>query len=251
MYYVRVFSILEYLCVSIVRFSPVPPVPPRSFEPSPRRTPRYFPETSSRSLLPRPMHQHGADKHTAGTHSIFFFFLLLSGKNMLLLSSLRVAWEVEKQACLPTDGQKEIFIWSPCEVQERTRAYSPGFFRPRQERLVLVAILYPWCFFLPLVVRELGIKKPGEEGEGPSAPQRLLEREITARTERRGRKERNRCECVKYNVTEGLPNTRPTPVVPYAWASWRNDATNAALRFDCDPSWHNYSQTRAKHNLSR
>lgn len=53
------------------------------------------------------------------------FFLLLLGENMLLLSSLRVAREVEKQPCLPTDGQKEIFIWSPCaELQERTRASS-------------------------------------------------------------------------------------------------------------------------------
>jgi len=77
------------------------------------------------------MHQHGADKHTQCRIRFFsrsFLFLFLRpGRNMLLLSPPRVAREVEKQACLPTDGQKEIFIRSPCESPARrgdVRAYS-------------------------------------------------------------------------------------------------------------------------------
>lgn len=128
---------------------------------------------------------------------------------MLLLSSLRVAWEVEKQACLPTDGQKEIFIWSPCRG---SGTYSRVFelFPPTPGTSHAGGDIISMMLLFAMVVRELGIKKPGEEGEGPSAPQRLLEleRETTARTETTEERE-NRCECVKYNVTEGLPNTRP------------------------------------------
>lgn len=45
-----------------------------------------------------------------------------------------------------------------------------------------------------MVVRELGIKNPGEEGEGPSAPQRLLESETTARTEEGKREPLRMCK---------------------------------------------------------
>lgn len=130
---------------------------------------------------------------------------------MLLLSSLRVAREVEKQACLSRLMDKKRYLSGlRAEVQERTCAYSPGFFRPRQDRLTLVAILYPYIsltvvtLFFAAAVRELGIKGPEQggkvvEGRGfESAPQRLLqlERETTARTGSRAEGE-NCGECVK------------------------------------------------------
>lgn len=149
------------------------------------------------------MHQHGADKHTVGTHSVFFYFSPVK----ICCSYLRVTREVEKQACLPTDGQKEIFIWSPCSgTYSRVLA---GLFPPTPGPSHAGGDIISMTFLFAVVVRELGIKDPGEEGEGPSAPQRLLEleRETTARTELREERE-NRCECVKYNVTEGLLRTR-------------------------------------------
>lgn len=101
----------------------------------------------------------------------FFCFYLSAVK--IYCSYLRfVAREVEKQACLPTDGQKEIFIWSPCSrfrnVLARTRQASlpptPG---PSHAGGDIISMM----LLFAAVVRELGIKNPGEEGEGPSAPQ--------------------------------------------------------------------------------
>lgn len=78
---------------------------------------------------------------------------------MLFLSALRVAREVEKQACLPTDGQKEIFIWSPHRgLQERTRRASSAHARTVLRRGGNIISLTVVTLFFAAAVRELGIK---------------------------------------------------------------------------------------------
>ena len=82
---------------------------------------------------------------------------------MLLLSSLRVSREVEKQACLPTDGQKEIFIWSlRAEVQERMCVLAgllPPTSGPSHAGGDIISLSVVTLFFAT-VVCELGIKGP-------------------------------------------------------------------------------------------
>lgn len=116
--------------------------------------------------------------------------------------------------------KRDIYLVSAPGTSSGT--YSPGFFRPRQDSLT------PWWQYYILDRRDalfcrggswIRNKGPGGkvvESGGSSAPQRLLqlERETTARTGSRA--ERENCgECVKYNVTEGLPKCVATPVVLY------------------------------------
>lgn len=150
---------------------------------------------------------------------------------MLLLSSLRVSREVEKQACLPTDGQKEIFIWSLRQgsgTYVRTRRASSAHATPGPSHaggnIISLSVERSFLVFCRggLWIRNKGPEYGDTmvESGGSSAPQRLLqlERETTARTGSRAERE-NRGECVKYNVTEGLPKCVATPVVLYArWA---------------------------------
>lgn len=146
---------------------------------------------------------------------------------MLLLSSYSPR---SRETGVPPDWwtKRDIYLVSAPRFRN-VCVYSLGFFRPRQDRLTLVAILYPWplwrSFFFcrgGLWIRNKGPEVGGKvvESGGSSAPQRLLqlERETTARTGSRAKRE-NCGECVKYNVTEGLPKCVATPVVLYArWA---------------------------------
>lgn len=118
----------------------------------------FFSETTSTSPSPTRTNMaliKPADKHrinTAGTHHSVFYFS--STENMLFLSSFRVAREVEKQACLPTDGQKEIFIWSPRRGDSETYASTrflppptPGSSHAGGDIISLSAVTFLFFFF--------------------------------------------------------------------------------------------------------
>lgn len=173
---------------SASRVSRIPRVPPGGYRGISLE--RLFALSFSLSSVRRPMHKHGADKHRAGTYSFFpsfppFFFLHFASAEICCSYLHRVAREVEKQACLPTDGQKEIFIWSP-RFQERMRVLrrASSAHARTVSRWWRYYILERLLFFFALVVCELGIKGPGTKaakmaGRGergpPSAPQRVLE----------------------------------------------------------------------------
>ena len=132
------------------------------------------------------------------------FFTLPQQKHVALIFASCIPRSRETGVPLPTDGQKEIFIWSlRAEVQERMCVLAgllpptPG---PSHAGGNIISLSVVTLFFAT-VVCELGIKGPSmavryDGREGSSAPQRLLqlERETSARTgstvDCRGRKER-------------------------------------------------------------
>jgi hypothetical protein len=160
----------------------------------------------------------------------FFFFTSSQQKYVALIfvsCSLR-----SRETGVPPDGQKEIFIWSSCWD---SGTYSPGFFRPHQDRFTC----WWWYYILEcrdalfcrggLWIRNKRSEHGGKEREGGI---RVPRRDSSnSKGKQRGLREKreSRGECTKYNVTERLPNAEPL-----GWSLMHGsfDDQLAVLRFD-------------------